>query len=250
MRRFGLVIILLSVGILILRSNFFNIKKVDIALDKINCTDSETLRDSSGILGQNLIFIDSSKIINNIKNQFICVRKIVVSRQLPNKVKLSVSGREALGKLIKLNGEATRSASPEEIATPSAQIFEGFLVDEDGVVFSKDTEQSSIQSIFIDNIEISPGTKLGEGVTNTLKILERVKIFNLNFQAVQILSNYLIIFPQIDNPKVIFRLNRDIDTQLASLQLILDKAKIDEDILEFIDLRFDKPIVRFAPKKK
>ena len=63
------------------------------------------------------------------------------------------------------------------------------------------------------------------------------------------MDNYLIVFPQVDNPKVFFRLDNEIDLQLASLQLILEKAKIDERILEFIDLRFDKPIVRFAPKK-
>ncbi|KKS13713.1 MAG: hypothetical protein UU67_C0020G0034, partial [Candidatus Daviesbacteria bacterium GW2011_GWB1_41_5] len=56
----------------------------------------------------------------------------------------------------------------------------------------------------------------------------------------------LIIFAQY---KVILSLQKDIPLQLASLQLITEKAKIDGRLIEVVDTRFNKPVVVYAPKK-
>ncbi|MBI4038755.1 hypothetical protein HY384_02235 [Candidatus Daviesbacteria bacterium] len=62
-------------------------------------------------------------------------------------------------------------------------------------------------------------------------------------------DDFFLINPYSNNPRIIFRLSNSLDVQLASLQLILGKAKIDGSRLEFIDLRFDKPVLKFTPKE-
>ena len=47
----------------------------------------------------------------------------------------------------------------------------------------------------------------------------------------------------------IFLLDRDNQKELASLQLILQRNRIDLRSIESVDLRFDKPIVTFEKKK-
>ena len=83
----------------------------------------------------------------------------------------------------------------------------------------------------------------------SLQILRAVKKLGFDSLTTQILDNFFLIYPTSLSPKVIFRLDQRIDVQIASLQLILEKAKMYSESLEFIDLRFDKPIVKFAPKK-
>ena len=80
----------------------------------------------------------------------------------------------------------------------------------------------------------------------SLTILDKVKIYRLSITEASIFEDVLM---NNTAPKIIFKLRNDIDKQIASLQLILEKAKMETSKLEFIDLRFDKPIVRIAPKK-
>lgn len=245
-------IIFLGIAIfLMFRSNFFTVKKVDINLDQVPCVDDLTLKNSLDSLGKNLFFMDTEKIASEIKLKYICIKEVKIARLFPDRVNLIVSGRQAVAKLIKLSSrEATGSGLLENIATPSSQVStEGYLIDSSGTIFLKILEQINIPNIFIKDIDIFLGEKLDNSYANSLKILQRVKIFNLQFKDSQILNNFLVIFPQNSSPRIIFKLDSQIEAQLASLQLILEKAKIDDRILEFIDLRFDKPIVRFAPKK-
>lgn len=236
------IIPIIALVIFLIRSDFFNIKYIDVKLDKIACAEANQIKDSSGLLGQNIIFLDSKKAKENIKNKFICVRDTTLSRHFLNKISLAVSGRTPVA-ILRL-AEASSSSSIEEIATPSAKPgMDAFLVDDEGVIFSKDG-QGSLPNIFFTDQTISLGEKL-ENI-NSLKIIDRVKMLAVEPQNAVVADNILIIF---SSPKVVFRLDEKIDIKLASLQLILQTAKIDDKRLEFVDLRFDKPIVKFASKK-
>lgn len=158
-----------------------------------------------------------------------------------------IIARKPVAMLIGLQNIATTSAFLEEVATPSAQDASNyFLIDHEGVIFSKALEKLDIPNIFFADKDILVGEKAEGDFENALKVLSKVKEFGVDTQTSQILNSFLIIFSL---PKIIFRLDADINTQIASLQLILKTAKIDQVKLEFIDLRFDKPIVKFAPQK-
>lgn len=114
---------------------------------------------------------------------------------------------------------------------------EGFLLDEEGVLFSG----TASATLKIYSAEKNINFK------SILAILNKIKIFGIEVGEVVVAANNLMINSM---PKIVLDLDKDHNMQTASLQLILQQAKIDEEAAEFIDLRFDKPVVRFAPKKK
>ena len=258
-----LFLVLLAGLYMIINSPLLTIKSINIEKHNINCATDLEIQQTSSLLGRNFLFLNTQEIVENLKNKFICIKKVEVEKEFPNRIKLEILGREA--KLIViplLNKEALRapcdtsclkeaspSSSLENIATPSAQDYSDvFSVDDEGVVFSKGNTNINLAKIFVYEKVVNLGNNLREQITNIVKILDKVKIFGIDIRSAKIISNEILITDT--KPVMIFKLNKDIDLQLASLQLILGQAKIDSNTLEFIDLRFDKPIVRFAPKKK
>lgn len=247
-----LIILLLILTFFLIRSNIFTIKTVDVRLEKIACGDSNQIKDSSKALGQNFFLINSAKIESDLKKNYLCIKAVKISRYFPNKIKLQVFGREPYVILVVLKTEeATSSATLNQFieASGSAIIsfeqgeIENFVIDGEGIIYSQNIDQINIPKIYFpDDIKVE-----SDLLKDVLKILERVKTFDLDTKEVKIYQRSILLVNAM--PRVIFKLDANIDTQLASLQLILAQAKIDEANLEFIDLRFDKPIVRLAPKK-
>lgn len=248
----GFIFISAAFILLIFKSGIFNVKKIEINLVRnLDCVNEVQIKDTSQLLGQNIFFINSLDSVINIKGKFICVKGVTLSKIFPDKVRLEVFGREPKVKLYNLNNEATNSANLENIATPSAGLSIGdFYLIDDEVIFAKDNNQISAPNVYLKDDQLSLGKKIDDLVKKCLNILEKSKSLGLDIQISQIVNNSLVIFPSSSQPRIIFSLEKDDSLQIASLQLILKIAKIDNESLEFIDLRFDKPVVKFAPKKK
>lgn len=232
---------------LFFKSGLFNVSYVEIITHNPVCVSQNQI-DSSQILGRNFFLIDTKKFEKSIKEKFICVKEITISPVLPNKIKVKIFGREGRAKLIAQRSEASSSSELENIATPSADwSSDGYLMDAEGIIFSKDNSGLNLPNIFISGQSLFEGKKLiDNNAQNSLKILEKLNLFGLDVKFTLILDNNFIVFSR---PKIIFKLDDKVDTQIASLQLIMQKAKIDASQLEFIDLRFDKPAIKIAPKK-
>lgn len=246
----GLMVLLLA-AFFIIRSDFFNIKKVDIQLDKVECTNTDQIRSVTNTIGANIILLNPSYIKDTVKSKFLCVKDVFISRKFPNTVRMNVLGRERKALLLALKREASESADLENIATPSAEGLggiEGLEVDEEGIIFAKSAPRFNLPRIYLHD-DLALGQLAPATTYEALKILDKVKFYSLNVSDSEILDNSFIIYPKAGVPKIILKLERNLDTQLASLQLILNQAKIDEKVVEFIDLRFDKPVIRLAPKK-
>ena len=139
------------------------------------------------------------------------------------------------------NWEASASSLIENLATPSANSTdEPSLIDDEGIIFSKG------DSLVLPKIYFFGDKPINNYLAKALSILKSLKDQGLNNSHIFIFNNFFITS---GNPKVVFDLSEDIDIQIASLQLIVQKAKIGSSKLEFIDLRFDKPVVKYAPKK-
>lgn len=239
-----------------LKLGLFTIRQFEMQTNQLGCVNENQLKNSTGLLGQNFFLANFDNIIKNLKEKFICIKDINLSLDFPDKIKIQAIGRQPVASLMLLKDrEATISSFLENVATPSAEpSSEAYLTDDEGIIFSKDTGGLNIPNIFVKDLDLSLGKKPGDKIEDSLKIMAGVKTFGLDVKTAIILDNFFIIF---SHPRVIFRLDNrmdkfspsEIDIQLASLQLILAEAKIDFKELEFIDLRFDKPIVRFAPKK-
>lgn len=267
----GLILLVIIFLFLIIRSDIFIIRSIDVQVEKIDCVDSNQIRDSSYLLRQNFFLINSSKVESDLKKKFLCIKSVKPSRYFPNKIGLQVFGREpAVILVIEKKKEATQSGILEKFsqiqATPSGgasasgmtQLFMdsdvrrddnvSFVIDNEGVVYSNHIEQINAPRVYVSGLNLTLGQKLEQDlIGNLIKILEKVKIFGVDVREAKIYLEKTLLINAI--PRIIFSLDDKIDTQIASLQLILKIAKIDSEQLEFIDLRFDKPIVRFAPKR-
>jgi len=250
------VVFIVLATFLLIRFNPFTIKQIAIQ-NGISCANEDQIKNSLGLYGQNLVLLNKKKLTKNLKDKFICLKDVNFSFFFPNKIVIEVVRREPAAILVNLKEkDATSSSLLESIATPSAQETIGnFVVDVEGVIFSKETEELNIPKVYyvVTNLiytqdsNLSLGKDLkGDSIKNSLKILERIKTFGIENSETWIIDNFFIIN---GIQKIIFRLDERIDIQLASLQLILAEAKIDLKELEFIDLRFDKPIVKYTPKK-
>mgnify|MGYP001575114357 CR=1 FL=1 len=247
------VLILAAAFLTVFKLGLFNIKNIEVEMrGNLDCANDTALKEATLLYGRNLLFIDREHIEKNIKEKFICIQDVSLTKSLLSRVKINVSGREGAAAIFSLKTkEATSSAFLENIATPSAEeAGEILLVDKEGVVFSKSVGDLNMPKIFLYDPNLGLGQRADKETQSSLWILEKLKILGFDGLTTQILENLFLIHPTTLSPKIIFRLDGEVDAQIASLQLILEKAKINAESLEFVDLRFDKPIIRFAPKKK
>lgn len=256
----GILITLVLLDIyLLLDSRIFNINGLNIQLNNSNCTTENEIKNESQILGKKFFLLDKNKIEEKLKNKFSCIKFINLTKQIPNKVTIEVFGREPVAILsFYKSNESSNSALLENIASDSAtatqelEILDQFLVDSEGVVFSKLKNTLNVPIIYFGSFDLSVGRIIGETLLkNSLKISEKIKTYDIHPKIAKMYpDNVFVIFPETEKPKLVFALERDIDIQLASLQLILTQAKIDEQDMEFVDLRFEKPVVKYIQKKK
>ncbi len=221
------------------KSGIFSIKYISLEKENTDCLIEDKIKNES--LGLNIFLINEGSITQSIKRNFICVKNIRFSKALPDKLKIDISGRMAAAKLTSASFEASSSSLIENEATPSAN-GEMYLLDDEGVVFSKGN--LDVPEIFSLGKSVSLGYQ--DNYLKALKILKSLKNFNLDSKQNYIFNN---LFITNSTPKIIFKLDISIEPQIASLQLIQREAKINNKDLEFIDLRFDKPVVKYAPKK-
>lgn len=156
-------------------------------------------------------------------------------------------------RLLSINKQATESGKVQEIvdniASESANTNDQFGVDKQGKVFVLDQVGDIPSVIYAGEGGLSVGKELSVAQTkNLLDILNGLKLINYLFERVfWTLENNLIVQSK---PVIIFDLKSDSSIQLASLQLILEKAKIEKGQIDLIDLRFEKPVLRYAKESE
>ena len=237
---FCLIIFIIIFGIYY--SPVFKVKSNNFSGEEPTCTTREEIGKVAGILGENILFLDKLKLGKNIKDKFLCIRSATVYTSIPDRVKIDLKNRRAsLTLLPAMPDDSTECEKP-------VQTGQGLLVDDEGIVFALDVAQSSQPAVFILREDLSVGKELDqELIQKTVQVLEKVKSLDVNADDPKIYSK--IYFSLGQKPQMVFILDDKSDRQLASLQLILDQAKMNTKEVEFLDLRFDKPIVRYGKDK-
>lgn len=243
------IIIVIILFLFIVKNEFLNIKSVEIVDNNLDCVNQAFIKEESRFIGKNLFNVETKNTETKIKNKFLCIKDISFSKVLPNKLRMHITTRKPLLRVIKFQEmEASTSSILENISTPSAQqSVESYFMDDEGILFAKSLDDLDIPNIFVIDKNITLGRKIsGINIESVIKILNNLRVFGVDTKTILISGNDLVIYSV---PKIIFSLKNEIDLQIASLQLILERSKIDSSKVEFIDLRFDKPIIKIAPKK-
>ncbi|MFH0937008.1 MAG: FtsQ-type POTRA domain-containing protein [Candidatus Daviesbacteria bacterium] len=248
--------LILVLVLVMLKSPLLSVNLVTIKINQASCINEESLRKELILEGRNILFLNEENLSKTIYAKYLCVKKLTLQRSFPNNIQVQVEGKIAFAKLIPLENitfsnlkelEATPSSSSALVnwSFPTIDKNTGFLVDKDGSIFAQNFE-SNLPTIFMAEPDLKLGKNLNKDDFNKVAtIFEKIFSTDLNFNRTQLVSNYLMVET---SPKLIFSLNHDIAHQLASLQLILEKAKIDERMISQVDLRFEKPVVVYTAK--
>lgn len=256
---------IIVVAFFLVTPTIFNIKKVDILSDKIDCVSEGEIKKQADLINKNILFFDRNAIRHNLIKKFSCIKSVEFQISQFNTLKVNLLGREAVLAFVKaplqeasisavlndlqISKNSTSSASASSSGILAQFRDEYFLTDDSGFIFSLVLKSPTISVVeYWDN-----SLKVGSSINNQnflklLAIIQKLKEIELVISGVKVYSTNTVLV--MSSQPILFSLDTDVENQLAALQLILQKAKIDDENMFFIDLRFDKPIVKFVPKKK
>jgi hypothetical protein len=263
----GLLIFFLGV-FLIWKLDPFSIKKIDVSVTS-SCGNPEDIKLVSKIFGKNIFFIDEKVILGELQRKYPCIQVIKLEKYYPSSILIIIQSRIPKFKVIKINPSPKLELTNLE-ATPSSQTAlldwafpsggqETLISDENGVVFSKDGG-GELPTIFLAIEKINIGQQLDHNLFKKLTTIfnklselspeissEATDSAKISSVKGKIEDNNLLVDSR---PRMIFELEKDVLRQLASLQLILQKAKINGREIKTIDLRFDKPVIEYFINSK
>lgn len=227
------------------------IKNIEVDINSANCLDGIDLRSLVALEGKNIFLISDASIEKKLIENYHCIKDVKVAKIFPHKVKLDINGRVDLARIAKMTTEATPSSGSAFLdwTTPHSTESSFFVVDELGYIFKK-TESTASPLIYTDTDTLEIGSRFsGEIFKKISVVLSRLKeteLFDPNLEVKSRLGEDIFVVKNAE--KLIFSLKKDIFGQLGSLQLILQKAKIDGKVIESVDLRFDKPVVVYGKR--
>jgi len=259
-----------------LRSDIFLIHDIKVALDRKAdwCVDEEKVKSTLTLKSRSILFANLNNEENNLKEKYLCIKDVAFKKDYPDRINLDLKIRTPFAKLVKLNvatisagiEEATQSADliePQfgavggsiEIATSSSQIetnsqITQIIVDEEGFGFSQLEGLENVPNIYsLQNLPNLGETVESKPLVLAVKLTKELDRFELKPGKIIVLGIDSVEVNFENNFRVIFSPEKDVAFQASSLQLIMRQAKIDGDQIESVDLRFDKPVVRFISDK-
>lgn len=260
------ILIFILIGI-IYRFGLFNINQIEVKKNNVQCFDDQKFLSEfntsklslSEIKNENILFFNEQRIKNKIFSEYVCVKNISFEKKFPNKLKIIINGRKSIAKISSYKSnelidlkelEATVSSEAALLDWSSSETSstDNFIIDDEGIIFTN-KDENGLPVLYMpiaDNL-LKIGNKLKNTDFKKVSLLfNKLSQMNVNLLQTKLSGQNLQVLGQ---PKIVFLLEKDVLKQLASLQLILEKAKIDERNMEIIDLRFDKPVVKYLPKK-
>ena len=211
-------------GVFLLFLNFFQIDSLELV------GSNKQIQGISSLYGKNIIFLSSSETVNDLLNQNPQLQQIKVQKILPNKLRIEFTLEKSW---TYLKGDIG--------------FFE--LSDQAKIIAKKKKTDEKLPII-------NYYQKLGYAVFNTGDTIEYqdVKIalhflkitFDLGMQVdtIDINGNNMIAFG-IDQKRVLFSVEKDVGKQKYELETIIKRFKIEGKQYKTLDLRFEKPVVKF-----
>ncbi len=217
----------------------------------VKCATEDQILSDLEKFNRNIFLVDKDALKTFLRQKYACIKDVSLKYKPLTSEEVMLSQRQGLVRV------ASFSASPE--ATPSsssAMLDWNFpnssdsswpVADFEGVVFDT-TSDIYLPFLYLLDADIKIGTRFDiKTFSNLAKIIQKINDLNLSFTQIKNSQGFLMVN---SSPKLIFSTTNDLKVALISLQLILNKSKIEDREVEIIDLRFDKPIVIYKEKKK
>lgn len=260
--------------------SFFQITQITIKSEVI-CTNQTAIKQALHLTYANLLLVNTGALEGELIKKYLCIKGVIFTRKWPHTLEVSILARQPAlvfdlvpdvasvssvdllqaknlesspaARLIEATAEA-KLTQTLEFPQPEATVSGQLIVDSSGVIFAQN------ESVSVPHVQINlPNAKLGDKVDsriiqNSQKIFSRLKSLGFTVLNSKIVDQlYLLVVAESQTEKAsTLKLGFTLDGQhlreLASLQLILQKNRIDLRSIEIVDLRFDKPIVQYKSK--
>jgi len=220
---FALVFGLIFAGGFFLNS-YFQLKKIEVIGEKKDIFGLKELT------GKNLLFISETSINEILIKRNPSIKTISFEKKLPSTLVLRIVFDQPIGELIvgdgffdlAENGKIVTKSKKENAKLPKINFYQKF------------NYQSLSQGEIISLKEILDG----------LYFLKSLAEINLKVDSLDINGINMIVF-NLGNRKIIFSSEKERKLQVFQVKEIIRRFKLEGKQYREIDLRFDKPVVRF-----
>lgn len=222
--KIGVLILGVIVVVLVFRLDLLKVQQISCQINDTNCP-GEIWTDLMALsLGKNIFSFPIESISLQIKNSYPQIDKIKIKKNLPSRVDFNLTSRQPQ---VAISGEKFH------------------LVDFQGVVIEKSETSGEYPLIFLEpEMNLKVGEKFNQKeVLETIEAIVGLKLRLIEPKLAKIISSSSVDIWLKDDTQMIISLEKEIDSQLDSLQLIYQRAKIEGKKLKQIDVRFDKPII-------
>lgn len=224
---------LLSLFLLIILVNYLW-KTPYLRISKVTCTINSHECDNSidaeleNYIGEQGLLINKQALESKIKNFNPAYEKVNIFLIWPSK----------------LNVEITSKKSAALVKTDNS--IESFYVDAGFKIIGKTTENSdNLPTVIVPKAEaFGIGDNIDDkGLQAALELIQIASERNISVSTVEMVTSNLIIMKLPEGKRALFTSSKSIPRQVSTLQVILSKAKMIENAIEY-DLRFSNPVIR------
>ncbi|OGK19798.1 hypothetical protein A2866_03610 [Candidatus Roizmanbacteria bacterium RIFCSPHIGHO2_01_FULL_39_8] len=221
-----LVLGLFFFAILFFAFSYFTVKNIVVEKGpgKYNIIGIDNLKE------KNLLLLSLPQEENNLEEQNPLVEFIEIKKQYPHTLRIQIYDSRPIATLKLTNGYA--------------------LLNKEGKILSKAKEADSKFTLItyyqaFDYTMFQSGEKLNYSeIITALFFLEKMSRLNLQVERIDI-SGSSVIVCYLRDKKIFISNTKDKTQQLFELETIIKQFKIKAQNFKELDLRFDKPIVRF-----
>lgn len=245
-----IAVALVVATVFVLRSSVFVVKKIIVS--DVSCATADEVRQRLAIQGKSIFFIKGD--LTEKVQSILCIESTSYTKKYPDTIDLTIKEREAIVRLSSYVKNLDLDLGEASVSSQTALIDWSFPVssqssfavaDKTGLIFAE-TSDFGLPVLLVEGVDLKLGEKVKDPNFYRIQViiskLKELVGFNLmKLDGISVLIDA--------TPKIAFSIERDELIQLGSLQLLLQKAKIDGREIKYVDLRFNKPIVTYGKGK-
>src|SRR3989344_279061 len=217
----------------LLINNYFQLKTIQVEGEKVY----NKLSGLESLKGSNLLFLSPQFIKETITNSNPAIVIEDITKEYPDKIYINIKSLEQLAQLklnigfaqLSENGKIIKKIKEKDKNLPIINFYQKF-----------------------DYYQLNVGEDLDhKEVTTALFLLKRCYDLDLKIESIDISGLSIIVFNLKDPPageagkKIYFSGEKERENQANELETLLIQFKIKAQNFKVLDLRFDKPIVKF-----
>lgn len=207
-------------------SGFFSVKEIECLEDKTSCSPDVTA-ELGRHTGENILILRTSVVSEKIQRADATIDRVTIVVKLPHTLKVTVTKRTPVLQM------ATSPDSPM-----------GWLVDKNGIIVGS---QERVIGLPVVIVKRSASLTVGETLPPDLMVASELVYElrdTLDPASPPVIETDSLTARTKEGSIVRFSLTASVSSQALTLQLVLNKARIDQTRYREIDLRFSEPVVK------